>query len=782
MTEHQNYVNDLTSRLTSITDHQRKIAKEILLVKIDLENLKQKTANAEKANEAYDHEEKVVSEQPVTLPVVTNVVNFKEIKEGASVLSEVFEEVKVSPGLEKFIGENLAGKIGILITIIGVGIGTKYSIDHNLVSPLVRIIFGYLLGAGMLITGFRLRERYENYSALLVSGSMATMYLVTYAAYNMFDLLPRPAAFLLMVLFTVFTVIAALRYNRQIIAHIGMVCAYAIPFLLSDGSGKVEILFTYTAIINLGILVVAFHKSWKGLYLLACCVTWLIFSAWFTTRYEQNIDFGLALIFLSINFLTFYITLLAYALKQKEPTNALDILLLFMNSFILFGIGFEIVNGYASTNHLKGLFAVANALIHLIAAHFTFHHKKSDNLYYLFAGLGIGFLILAVPVQLDGFWVTILWSAQAAIMFFLAKKKHSTFYEYISCFLLGLGFLSLVQDWQQIYNFLGVGQVDQTMKIFLNQGFLTSVFYTITCLWTIKASRKSDASAEKLNASFLPVVRSVLPVMVVLVCYISVLLEISAFWQRLYSGSAITIANGELKDIFYNKNIPDFKVLTEIIYTLVFLTALSFLNNYRWKSKNVAWFNIFSILTAVFVFLVTGLYLLGDLRDRYIHPDLNRYFSNTLLNFWVRYLTYPFVALALYSIYQIRSKVLTQVESKAAGDILFHLTFLWIISSELISMLDLLHSDQTYKLGLSILWGAYAVMLVVLGIKRSKVYLRISAFFLFGFTLCKLFFYDLAQMGSISKTILFISLGVLLLLISYLYNRFRSKIGDEVVV
>ena len=35
--------------------------------------------------------------------------------------------------LEKFIGENLINKIGIAITIIGVAIGAKYSIDHDLI-------------------------------------------------------------------------------------------------------------------------------------------------------------------------------------------------------------------------------------------------------------------------------------------------------------------------------------------------------------------------------------------------------------------------------------------------------------------------------------------------------------------------------------------------------------------------------------------------------------------------------------------------------------------------
>jgi uncharacterized membrane protein len=88
-------------------------------------------------------------------------------------------------------------------------------------------------------------------------------------------------------------------------------------------------------------------------------------------------------------------------------------------------------------------------------------------------------------------------------------------------------------------------------------------------------------------------------------------------------------------------------------------------------------------------------------------------------------------------------------------------------------------SDQSYKLGLSILWGVYALLLIILGIWKNKKYLRISAIVLFGVTLVKLFFYDIASLNGISKTIVFVSLGLLLLIISFLYNKYKHKITDE---
>lgn len=48
---------------------------------------------------------------------------------------------------------------------------------------------------------------------------------------------------------------------------------------------------------------------------------------------------------------------------------------------------------------------------------------------------------------------------------------------------------------------------------------------------------------------------------------------------------------------------------------------------------------------------------------------------------------------------------------------------------------------------------------------------------LFAITLIKLFFYDIAHLNTISKTIVFVSLGILLLIISFLYNKNKNKIN-----
>jgi uncharacterized membrane protein len=74
------------------------------------------------------------------------------------------------------------------------------------------------------------------------------------------------------------------------------------------------------------------------------------------------------------------------------------------------------------------------------------------------------------------------------------------------------------------------------------------------------------------------------------------------------------------------------------------------------------------------------------------------------------------------------------------------------------------------------LWGVYALALIAYGIARAKKHLRVGAIVLLGITLLKVFFYDAADLDTIPKTILFVTLGTTLLIASFLYNRYKAII------
>ncbi|OHX64457.1 DUF2339 domain-containing protein [Flammeovirga pacifica] len=715
--------------------------------------------------EILDMDVKPKAEQPVVAATSTK----KVVKE---------KKPREKSDFERFIGENLINKIGILITIIGVAIGAKYSIDNNLISPLTRIILGYMTALGLMGFGMKLKKNYLNFSAVLVSGAMAIMYFITFAAYSFYDLIPQMVTFALMLLFTVFTVVAALNYNKQVIAIIGLVGAYALPYLLSSGTGNVSILFSYIAMINIGILVISFKKLWKLLYYTTFFLTNLIFSTWYAFAYSSSKDFGIAFLFLFVFFVIFYVTSLAYKLINKEKLEKVNITILLSNAFIFFGIGLSLLDGNRATSDYLGVFTLFNALLHASVAFYIYKKQYVEkSLLKLIAGLVLIFATITFPIQLDGEWVTLFWTGEAVLLFWLGRKMQISYLEKFSHPLIFLSFISLIMDWDDSY--LGW---NQSFTQFINIHFFTNLFFVI-CFGFMTYLMKSQSKTTLTEKAFLnKIISNVIPGFTLFVLFFTFSLELNYYFDLQYSASSIKLPaeeNMSWKPSVHNHNIRTLAGVWNYIYTFLFLSVLSLLNSYKLKDKKLSRVSLVLIGFSIISFLFHGLYIISELRENYILREESEYYIISNFNIVIRYISFVFLGLILFAGHQLLIKGLFSEKMKLFGNAFLHVTILWILSSELIHWMDLAESTQSYKLGLSILWGVYALFLISLGIGRNQKHLRLGAMFLFGFTLLKLFFYDIIHLDTIAKTIVFVSLGILLLIISFLYNKFKHKITDE---
>ena len=693
------------------------------------------------------------------------------------------QETQTTPkpgfNLEKYIGESLISKIGMVVLIIGAAIGVKYSIDNDLISPTVRIILGYLLGIFLLITGIRLKPKYETFSAILVSGAMAILYFMTFAAYLFYDMLPQWMAFGLMVIFTVATVFIALRYDRQIIAHLGLVGAYSIPFLLDEGQGQPIVLLTYVAIINLGILFIAFKKYWKPLYLFSFAMTWLIYFSWFATSFEYETHGGMAAFFAFLFFLIFYITFLAYKFVKKEVFNVLDVVLLLTNSFIFYGFGYSIIEQSPDGESYLGAFTLFNALLHGIVSFAAHRFKLADkNIFYLVTGLVLIFITISIPVQLDGNWVTLLWVGEAVLLYHIGRTKDAGIYESMAYPLIGLFTLSLIHDWGQIGLAAYIPGKADAYTPFFNKVFLTALLGSaalgyINYLFYERPASTSWVKEESLNK----LLAYGLSGLFVAVLYASFAVEISNYWEQLsLSYDPDSFSNGTNQ---YFRDAESFKVVWQLIYTLLFLTLLAVVNNYRIKSRPLGIISLGLNAIALLVFLTAGLFILSELRESYLEAALTGEPLISGFHIGIRYLAFLLLALFLYTSFKSLKRGYLQLKEDIVFDLVLGVTLGWIITSELLHWLDLSDVAESYKLWLSILWGLYAMALIILGIWKKKKHLRVGAIGLFSLTLVKLFFYDIAHLNTLSKTIVFVSLGIILLLVSYLYNRFKNVIEED---
>ena len=100
---------------------------------------------------------------------------------------------------EKCIGENLFGKIGILILVVGVGLFVKYAIDKDWINEVFRTVLGFLVGGGLLLISGKLKKTYRAFSSLLAGGAFAVFYVTVAMAYHYYGLFNQAAAFIILV-------------------------------------------------------------------------------------------------------------------------------------------------------------------------------------------------------------------------------------------------------------------------------------------------------------------------------------------------------------------------------------------------------------------------------------------------------------------------------------------------------------------------------------------------------------------------------------------------------
>ncbi len=83
------------------------------------------------------------------------------------------------------------------------------------------------------------------------------------------------------------------------------------------------------------------------------------------------------------------------------------------------------------------------------------------------------------------------------------------------------------------------------------------------------------------------------------------------------------------------------------------------------------------------------------------------------------------------------------------------------------------------SLVISVLWGLYALVLFVTGIIKESSHAKIAGFIMSSMTIIKVFFYDLSSLETTYRILSLVVLGIILLTISFIYQKKIRKIGDD---
>ncbi len=753
MTDILKQIEDLSKQLHNLRSRQLEMTNEMIGLERQLAKLKSSVSPISQNNEVHEYMSSVKQDKE---PSVASLHTVKE--QLPYTRKNIRSSFHVTQELEDFIGTNLISKAGILITIIGVFIGAKYAIDKELISPLMRIVFSYLFAAVLFFLALKLKPKYENFSSILMGGGLAVTYFITYIAFSFYQLFPQGVAFAMMILTTAAAVGVALWYNQKVIAFIGQVAAYAIPFLLGDRSGNAAVLFAYISIINIGLLVLSFKKDWKFLYHTAFFLTWVIYAFWEVSSSNGASKISTGLIFFTINFFTFYLTFLSYKILKKQMYQLGEIVILLLNALFFFFLGTYLISENFTSHRALTWFTLTNALIHLIAGYFIYRIKLADKTVFQFIlGLGLLFITVAIPIELNGSWVTLLWTIEATTLFYVAFANKRGLYLEIALPLVIIASLSLIQDWGNVYPYIRGIPFKITTQPFANVNFWLSLFVCSCFGYMSYVSGKALLQDVSRNTHSFFV--KALPVIFACLLYFTFYNEIHLIWDVL-----IQQHNGL-------SNYQILQTVSLLIFSCVYVAVLIYVNSRWFKKVQIRSLLLFAAAVVNMVMVTKGLYALGELRENYLQQVAS---SPSKWLIFIRY--FCVIALAILWVSAWRD-IKASYSSSSLGvffSLLFNFTLLSFICNEFINWMDLAGYSNQYKLGLSIICGVYALALIFAGIIRKKKHLRIGGMCLFGLTLLKLFFYDLSSLSTISKTIVLLMLGILLLVASFLYNKYKD--------
>src|SRR6266403_1902588 len=187
---------------------------------------------------------------------------------------------------EQFMGAKLFAWIGGLALFLGVAFFVKYSFEHNLIPPELRVAIGFVVGVSLLVGGVLLKRKENAVTAqTLCATGVLVLYAVTFACrsyyhFSFFGLIPT---FLLMTLITAVASLLAERLNAIVVAILGLAGGFLTPVLLSTGQDRPLGLFVYIALLDLGLLALAQRQRWNVLPILGAVGTALMQFAWITT-------------------------------------------------------------------------------------------------------------------------------------------------------------------------------------------------------------------------------------------------------------------------------------------------------------------------------------------------------------------------------------------------------------------------------------------------------------------------------------------------------------------
>ena len=321
-----------------------------------------------------------------------------------------------------FTGGNTLVRVGVIVLFFGVAFLLRYMAEHSHISIEVRLTGVALASIALIIFGWRLRKTRAGYALALQGAGVGILYLIVFAALRLYHILPAAMAFPLLALIALLSAILAIVQNSISFALLGVTGGFLAPVLASTGEGSHVVLFSYYAVLNAGIVAIAWFKAWRPLNIAGFVFTFAIGTLWGVLKYRPE-DFATTEPFLILFFLFYLGIAILFTLRQPTKTiGYIDGTLIFGTPIVVFSLQSALLHDRLM---LLAYSAVALSALYLIAAYLLKRRAGESRklLCESFMTLSVAFLTLAVPLALEARWSAATWSLEGAALVWVGCRQ-----------------------------------------------------------------------------------------------------------------------------------------------------------------------------------------------------------------------------------------------------------------------------------------------------------------------------------------------------------------------
>lgn len=659
---------------------------------------------------------------------------------------------------EAMIGGKLLNRIGALALIIGVGFFLKYAFDNNWITETMRVAIGFVTGGGLLVLAARAHKKdFEVFAQGLVGAGLAVLYLSVYASFSFYHLVPQTIAFVLMSAVTVLAFLQAFKYDSLAVALLGVLGGFLTPFLLSTGEANEVGLFTYLALLDAGILAVLLARDkWVVLEPLALAATWLIYLLWYKEVYNPE-ALGTTVYYLIVFWLLFYAIDVYRMAKSVGTYIEIRTGIAAANALLFYSALYSVVN--PPHHNIMGIVTLLFGLVYLATAIIILRYN-SDSIRAFRRQIltAIILIVAATAIEFTGFKTVMWWSLEALVLVLCGVRWNLQYIWASGTVLYALALFKLIFTPEA---FATSPVVEH--QLLLNQRAFT--FALLSASMCMSGSWLGDSVSE-LRRVVARTLQYVWPVLV----FALITVENAGYFEEL------RIVSLEESSTVSFREVMTLAVLWMAYATLLFRLG-SDNNVVQWQHVAIG-----SALVSVCFALVRGINYQALSEFRFV------------LNY--RVLTMLLVTAGMYLLARgIRAaRAFGSANSANSGiaGILIVALLLDVVTGETYDVFEKAklsiesgtagysRLSNLQQLSLSSAWLVFSVLLMGAGIWRRERNLRIVAIVLFGITILKIFIYDLSFLETLYRIFSFIGLGLILLAVSFLYQKYKHIIlGSE---